>query len=81
MIVKEWRLELIGVYGMVMILGAYFLTSFNYVLADNLWYQLMNLTGGMAFVHYTLTKKAWASLGVNSVWVIIAAVSLWKMFM
>jgi len=72
-------LETIGFYGMTMILGAYFLISFDYVLADNVWYQLMNLTGGAAFIYYTMAKRAWASLGVNTVWAIIAAISLWKM--
>lgn len=66
---------------MIMIIGAYFLNSFGFVLATNVWYQLMNLTGGLAFIYYTLAKQAWASLVVNSVWAVIAAVSLWKLFL
>ena len=78
---KGWSLEVVGAYGMITIIGAYFLNSFGFVLADNIWYQLMNLSGGATFIYYTLAKQAWASLAVNSVWTIIAAVSLWKMFM
>lgn len=80
MTLKDYTREIIGAYGILMILGGYFLNSFGYIGADNVWYQLMNLTGGMAFVYYTLVKHAWASLVVNVVWVMIAIVSLWKIF-
>ncbi len=76
---KKIILEIIGAYGMIMILGAYGLNSFGYVESENFWYQMMNLTGGFAFVYYTWNKKAWASLGVNVVWVIIAALALVQM--
>ncbi len=72
---------MVGFFGMAMILGAYFSTSFGYVLSDNIWYQLANLFGGAAFIYYTTKKHAWASLWVNVVWVIIAVVSLGKMFL
>jgi hypothetical protein len=78
---KGVLLEVIGGYGMITIIGAYFLNSFGFISADNIWYQLMNLTGGATFIYYTLAKRAWASLVVNSVWTIIAATSLWRMFM
>jgi len=71
--------ELIGVYGMIVVLGGYFLNSFGYITALDMRYQIMNLTGGAAFVYYTYTKKAWASLVVNVVWILIAAVSIWSM--
>ena len=74
-------LEIIGVFGMLMILGAYFFISFDYVLADNAWYQLMNLSGGAAFIYYTIKKAAWASLALNVVWAFIAVFSLWKIFL
>ncbi len=72
-------LEVIGIYGTIMILGSYGLNTFGYVTAHNKWYQLMNLTGGVAFVYYTLEKAAWASLFVNTVWVLIALIGLWQM--
>jgi hypothetical protein len=71
-------LEAVGVYGIVMVLGAYALNTFGYVTASNTKYQLMNLTGGMAFIYYTLVKTAWASLFVNIVWVVIAFFGLWR---
>ena len=59
-----------------MVLGAYALNTFGVLTARQLSYQLMNLTGGIAFVYYTLVKMAWASLFVNIVWVIIALIGI-----
>jgi hypothetical protein len=72
-------LEFIGLYGAMMVLGAYALNTFGYLTSQSVWYQLMNFTGGIAFVYYTLEKTAWASLVVNVVWVVIAGFGLWRM--
>jgi hypothetical protein len=74
----DFILEAVGVYGIVMVLGAYALNTFGYLTAKDTKYQLMNLTGGGAFVYYTLVKTAWASLFVNVVWVVIAVIGLWR---
>jgi hypothetical protein len=71
--------ELVGAYGALVVLGGYFLNSFGYIAATDIRYQAMNLTGGVAFVYYTYTKKAWSSLVVNAAWILIAVVSIWKM--
>ena len=68
--------EIIGAYGIVMVLGAYALNTFGVLTAKKLSYQLMNGTGGIAFVYYTLVKAAWASLFVNVVWVCIALIGI-----
>lgn len=72
--------ECIGGYGIVMVLGAYALNSFGILTARDMRYQLMNFTGGIAFVYYTYMKTAWASLFVNVVWVLIAVIGLWTIF-
>lgn len=77
---KNIIIEVIGVYAMVVILAAYGLSSFGFVPVDNMWNQLMNLTGGAGFVYYAFCKKAWASLGLNIVWFLIAAVALVRIF-
>lgn len=69
-------IEIIGAYGIVMVLGAYALNTFGVLTAKHLSYQLMNATGGLAFVYYTLVKTAWASLFVNVVWVCIALIGI-----
>jgi len=74
----EGMLEVVGIYGIIMVLGAYALNTFGYLTAKDVKYQLMNLTGGAAFVYYTLVKTAWASLFVNVVWVVIAVIGLWR---
>ena len=74
----EVILEVVGIYGIVMVLGAYALNTFGYLTAKDVKYQLMNLTGGAAFVYYTLVKTAWASLFVNIVWVVIAVIGIWR---
>lgn len=80
MITKAHIIEVVGIYGIIMVLGAYFLNSFGFIASSDVWYQLMNLTGGAAFVYYTVKKQAWASLVVNVAWVLIAVTSLAKMF-
>jgi hypothetical protein len=74
--IRSIFIETVGIYGICMILGAYFLNSFGFVPSDATSYQLMNLTGGIAFIYYTIVKRAWASLVVNVAWAIIAGVSL-----
>ncbi len=71
-------LEAIGVLGAIMVLGAFGLNSFSVVSSTSVFYQLMNLVGGAAFVYYTFKKTAWSSLVVNIAWVLIAFVALYR---
>lgn len=68
--------ELLGWYGMLALIGAYFMVSFGFVLAEGPIFQLLNLTGGLALVVFAFSKKAtqlailnifWAMVGVAAV--------------
>jgi hypothetical protein len=71
----DW-IEVIGAIAAIEILAAYGLNSFQKIKSDSLLFYLLNLTGGILFVYYTISKDAKASAVVNIVWVIIAIVGL-----
>jgi hypothetical protein len=71
-------IDIIGWIGSVEILLAYGLNSFQKLRSDSPVFYLLNLTGGICFVIYTVHKEAFASAFVNIIWVIIAAVAITK---
>lgn len=64
----------IGWYGVLAILLAYMLVSFNVVVAKSYTYQLLNLTGAIGIVTVALSKKDNQPAVLNIVWAIIAAI-------
>jgi len=50
--------EMLGWYGMIALIGAYFLVSFELIPAAGLVFQVLNLTGGVALVFFAISKKA-----------------------
>lgn len=72
----ELIIEIVGWIGAVEILLAYGLNSFQRIDSNSLLFYLLNLTGGICFVIYTIHKGANASALVNVIWVIIAVVGL-----
>lgn len=72
--------EIMGWAAMGMILLGYFLISTNKVNSRNISYQLLNLIGSILFVIYLSIKEAWASVGLNVAWSVIAICSLWAIF-
>ena len=72
----ELIIEIIGWIAAVEILLAYGLNSFQKIKSDSLFFYLLNLTGGIGFVIYTIHKDAKASALVNIIWVVIAVAGL-----
>lgn len=72
--------EIIGWTGSLAILIAYTLNSYQKVKSDSLVFLLLNLTGGLLLIVYTVRKEAFASTLINLVWVIIAALALTRLF-
>lgn len=70
--------EIIGWYGAVAIVLAYFLNSFLIVQADSVTYQLLNFTGAIGIVAISLVKRAYQPAALNAIWTIIAAIALFK---
>ena len=69
-------LEILGWYGTVAIIGAYFLNSFSIITATNFWYQMLNTTGAIGIVLVSYTKKAWQPMVLNAIWTFIGGFAL-----
>lgn len=72
--------EIIGWIGSVEILLAYGLNSYQKIRSDSLAFSLLNFTGGLFLMIYTLYKEAFANTFVNLVWVAIALIALARYF-
>lgn len=70
--------EIIGWYGTGAIVLAYVLVSFGVLGSDNVWFQLLNLSGALGVLVISLTKKAYQPATLNVIWAIIALVALIK---
>ncbi|MBI4262271.1 hypothetical protein HY624_01980 [Candidatus Uhrbacteria bacterium] len=70
--------EIIGWYGTVAIVGAYFLNSFGILSATSWPYQVLNLTGAIGIVVVSFAKKAYQPAALNAIWTVIAAIALVK---
>ena len=66
----------VGWIGSIEILLAYGLNSYQKIRSDSLAFSLLNLTGGLFLMIYTLYKEAFANTFVNLVWVVIALIAL-----
>lgn len=73
-------IEIIGWIGSIEILLAYGLNSYQKIKSNSLAFSLLNLTGGIFLMIYTLYKDAFANTFVNLVWVIIAVIALGKFY-
>jgi hypothetical protein len=76
----EIFIDIIGWIGSIEVLLAYGLNSYQKIRSDSLLFYLLNLTGGLFLVVYTIEKEAFASAFINIVWVIIAVIALMKFF-
>jgi hypothetical protein len=68
--------EIFGWYGMIAILGAYFLISFKILESTSLIFQFLNITGAIGIVAVSLYKKAYQPGVLNIIWAIIALLAI-----
>jgi hypothetical protein len=73
---KQTTRNLFGWYGVLAILLAYLLVSFNILGAKSIGYQLLNLTGAIGIVIVALSKKDAQPAVLNIAWAIIAIVAI-----
>ena len=71
-------IEIFGWYGTVAILGAYALSSFDYIESSSFIYQILNLTGAFGIIFVSYSKKAYQPAVLNAIWAVIAAIALVK---
>jgi phosphatidylserine synthase len=69
-------INILGWTGSVLYLLAYALVSMKKAEGDSVLYQGMNILAGVLLVIYTLSLKAYATTGLNAVWVAIGLFTL-----
>jgi phosphatidylserine synthase len=69
-------INLLGWTGSILYLLAYALVSTKKTESDSVLYQGMNIVAGVLLVIYTLTLDAYATTGLNAVWVAIGLFTL-----
>ena len=73
--------EILGWYGVVAIVFAYILLSFNFVESDSLIFQGLNFTGAIGIIADALDDKNIQPAVLNAIWAIIAGIALIKIFL
>ena len=68
--------DILGWTGSVLYLLAYTLVSMKKAEGDSLLYQGINIIAGVLLVVYTLALGAYATTGLNAVWVAIGFLTL-----
>lgn len=76
MIPSQLFINILGWTGSVLYLLAYTLVSLKKTEGDSVLYQGMNIFAGILLVIYTLSLKAYATTGLNAVWVAIGLFTL-----
>lgn len=69
-------IDILGWTGSILYLLAYALVSAKKVEGDSLLYQGINILAGVLLVIYTLSLGAYATTGLNAVWVAIGLITL-----
>ncbi len=69
-------IDILGWTGSILYLLAYALVSMKKTEGDSLLYQGMNIFAGVLLVIYTLSLGAYATTGLNAVWVAIGLFTL-----
>jgi phosphatidylserine synthase len=69
-------INILGWTGSLLYLLAYALVSMKKTEGDSVLYQGMNIVAGALLVMYTLSLGAYATTGLNAVWVVIGLFTL-----
>ena len=72
----KFLIDILGWTGSILYLLAYALVSTKKTEGDSLLYQGMNIFAGVLLVVYTLALGAYATTGLNAVWVTIGILTL-----
>lgn len=71
-------INILGWIGSVEVLAAYGLNSYQKIKSDSILFYVLNLTGGLLLIVYSVYKEAFPNAFINIVWVIIAIIALLK---
>ncbi len=82
MTIKKSRItEFLGWYGALALIGAYFLVSFGLAAPEGVAFQALNLTGGVALMIFSLSKRATQLAILNLFWALIGLVAIARVFL
>ncbi len=70
------RFQIIGWIGMILILAAYFLVSFDMVTVHNIWFQLLNIIGSFGLALVAFGRRDWQPMVLNIIWILIAIIAM-----
>jgi hypothetical protein len=76
----RWFVEIVGWGGALLILGAYVLVTIGRLTGQSLAFQWMNLIGAAGFIINGWWHRALPSASLNVVWMLFAAVALWRLW-
>jgi hypothetical protein len=76
----EVVIDVLGWVGSVLILLAYGLNSYQKIRSDSWTFSVLNLSGAIFFIIYTLYKEAYANAFLNIVWAVIALIGMVRIF-
>jgi hypothetical protein len=76
MISPKFLINILGWTGSILYLLAYALVSAKKTEGDSLLYQGINIFAGTLLVIYTIALGAYATTGLNAVWVVIGLLTL-----
>jgi len=76
----QLAVEVVGWAGALLILLAYLLVTTGRLTGQSLAFQWMNLLGAAGFVVNGWAHRALPSASLNVVWMLIAAVALWRLW-
>jgi len=74
-------IEFFGWYGTVAILLTYSLAIFSVLSPTNIWYQILNVTGGIGLATLSIHKKAYQVAVVNILWAIVGLVAIFRLIL
>jgi hypothetical protein len=77
--VKHKAENYLGWYGVLAILLAYLLLSFNVIGAKSFSYQLLNLTGALGIIIEAMSKKDIQPAVLNVIWAVIALAAILRL--
>jgi len=68
----------LGWIGSVAVIAAYALNSLQKIKSNSTGFQLLNLTGAVLLIINSIFKEAYPFTFINTVWAVIALVSLFR---
>lgn len=70
----------IGLLGAAIVLVAYFMLSAGKMRSDSYAYPIMNMLGSIGVIVSLMWQWNLASFTINSVWVLISLVGIWRIW-